>query len=219
MTVEYESSDRAALSNLKVQPFPVPMLKMRPVDPGMVQGKGKKDEIESLRRLNAFDRLAKLRESIPDVMDQISDQVRLNREKLAKMSEMKPVKITPALAEHIPKDEITTVAQPAADPSKPQTTSTPQTIYSRKVTIPVAGLRHTEIWNWIRRIQDLPDHRTWKPKQNPDMEAHTSLKRFHDAKTVRDMFLVAHGMKTMKREKKQLEDARKAAAERAAESV
>lgn len=218
MTVEYESGDRAALSNLKAQPFPVPMLKMKPADQKYGQGWKKAEEIKKLKPLSSFDRLAKLREAIPDVMDQIGDQLRLPGQPFEKMKDMRPVKITPKLAEHIPKDEIRAIAQPAADPSKPQSTSPPQTMYRRKITIPVAGLRHTEIWNWIRSHQNLPDHRTWKPAQNPDMEAHVSLERFR-VESSKDKKRVKYGIDTMKREKRQLELARAAAAERAAENV
>ncbi|KAK5101887.1 hypothetical protein LTS08_004346 [Lithohypha guttulata] len=215
LTLEYESNNRDALEKIKAEPLPKPLLKIRPLRSHGRDMTLKRVMFADLRNMAPEDRLQKLQDTIPWIMQQLDNQVILHKEKTPKVKDIRPIKMTPELATHVPKDEIVVKAQPAADPSQPQSTSAPATLYSRKLSIPIAGLRHTEIWNWIRQHQGLRDHRR---RRGAEQRAWQSLCAFGEA-AQKDRRRVKRGVKNKKKEEKQLKNARDAAARIAADNV
>jgi len=216
LTVEYESTDREALSQLKAYPLPKPQLKIRP------RANNKKEREEQEQKLRQ-----QIAESNPDPrkgqIQPKSIAAQLGIQKLAFASDkptpspklLKPVTLTPEILSHAPKDEITVKAQPAAEASSPQTTSPPQTTYSRSLTLPLAGVRHHEIWNWIRQHTGLPDHRL---RSHDEKIAYLQLVD-HKHRAAKDRQLVKAGVEAMKREEAELKKAREAADRMAAEAA
>lgn len=216
LTVEYESTDRDALSQLKAFPLPKPQLKIKP------RANSKTEQEEQERQLRQ-----QVAESNPDprkgLIQPKSIAAQLGIQQLAFATDkptpspkfLKPVTLTPDILSRAPKDEITVKAQPAAEASTPQTTSPPQTTYSRSLTLPLAGVRHHEIWNWIRQHTGLPDHRA---RPTAEKVAYLELVN-HKKRAAKDRQLVKGGVEAMKREEAELKKAREAADRMAAEAV
>lgn len=219
LTVEYESTDREALSQLKAFPLPKPQLKIQPRANNRTEKQEQEQKLrEQVAAMNPDPRKKGQAGALPT-----SVAAQLGIQQLAFASnkptpspkDLKPVKLTPEILSHAPKDEITVKAQPAADASTPQTTSPPETTYSRTLTLPLAGLRHHEIWNWIRQHTGLGDHRRIPEAEGSAYQALCGHKR----RAAKDRHLVRTGVEAMKREEQELKKAREAAERMAAEAA
>lgn len=125
-----------------------------------------------------------------------------------KMSRMRPVRMTANIVKHAPKDTIQAKGMKSVNGEL-------QTIYGRTITTPLAGVRHTELWNWIRQHQGLPDHRKI-PQEEEDR--HKQYLRF-GKQAHKDRILVRKGVGAKKKEEKELRKAREAAERNAADTV
>lgn len=191
LSVEYESPDQQALSQLKIKPFPKPQLHIqRPktsnplyegsVDPGRRQ-----------------------------------QPTRDPRHPVPSPKTLNPVPMPDNVREHAPRDEIRPVPQSSNGPASPQVTTPSETIYTRTVTLPLAGLRHTEIWNWIRQHTKLQNHR---PVPSEEGQSYQIVARFKK-EAAKDRKRVKTGINAMKKEQLELRKAREAAERMAADNV
>lgn len=218
LTVEYESTDREALSQLKAFPLPKPQLKIKPRANNRTEQQEQEQKLrEQIAAMNPDPRKGQPAAQPKSIAAQLGiQQLAFASDKpTPSPKDLKPVKLTPEILSHAPKDEITVKAQPAADASSPQTTSPPQTIYARSLTLPLAGVRHHEIWNWIRQHTGLADHRRIPEAEGSAYKALVG----HKKRAAKDRKLVNAGVQAMKREEMELKKAREAAERMAAEAA
>lgn len=193
LSITYESPDRDSLSKLDLK-FPKPLARIQPEVITRTEGDKKIQEASPLPK------------EVRDLPNPNAPQ--------PKPKTLLPIQMTPEILSHAPKDEIKTKAQPAPDPSAPQTTSPPETVYTRTVTLPLGGLRDNEIWLWIR--QQLKIHHK-KSLEGHEAQEWIGLKE-HRSKAEQDRRRVKEGMDAMKKEQMELKRAREAAARMAAEA-
>lgn len=187
LSVEYQSPDQQALSQLKIKPYPKPQLHLkRPKVPNPWSADPRR------RQLPARD----ARHPVPSP-------------KL-----LEPIYVPDDIAQHAPKDEIKQVINKDSEPSPPSA-GPPQTLYTRTVTLPLAGLRHIEIWNWVRQHTKLADHRVVPAE---DMKEYREVSRFRKQAAL-DRKRVKTGIDAMKKEKLELKKAREAAEAMAADAI
>lgn len=193
LSITYESPDREALSKLNLR-FPKPLQRTKPLVRTRTEGDKQIQETSPVPK---------------ELKNPPSPDAPLPRVKT-----LTPVQMTAEIRAHAPKDEIKAKAQPAADPSGPQTTSAPETVFTRTVTLPLGGLRANEVWLWMRQQLDL-HHETLM--MGKDKEEWVRLARFR-AEADKDRQRVKTGIDAMKREKLELKKARENAAKMAAEA-
>ncbi|KAK5958285.1 hypothetical protein OHC33_000127 [Knufia fluminis] len=214
LTVEYESTDREALSQLKAYPLPKPQLKVKPRANNKTEQQEQEQNLREQR--SAADPDPRKAQPAAQPRSVVEGLGYHHLQKLTPSPKtLQPVKLTPEILSHAPSDEIKVKAQPVADASSPQTTSPPQTTYSRSLTIPLAGVRHTEIWNWIRQHTGLPDHRRIPAPEMAEWQKVAD----HNRQAAKDRKLVKTGIDAMKREQLELKKAREAAERMAAEAT
>lgn len=215
MTLEYHSSQSDTLTNLKTTPLPKPLERL-PVGiwTGEKRGsrltfppkEGEQIIFNGVQTEPSDDPEAKIRFHNPSrLWREMGEQFLNDIGKMPKTKDIKPVEFSRMILEHCPKDEVVPVAQSAADASAPQTTSPPETIYSRKVTTPITGVRHIELWNWIRQTGRLP-YIGSAPSEEELKEYHQSQK--DDRRSNRDRKRVKKGLETKRGQEKALKDAR-----------
>lgn len=168
MTLEYHSTQKETLKELKTKPFPKPLQRL-PI--GIWRGQARGTKLTFPPKEGEKITLNGRQTEIPDEDDKDAkvrfwNPSRLWREmgcqflttvgKMPKTENIKPVEFSRMILEHCPSAQIVPVPQLPADASAPQTTSPPEILYSRKVTVPITGLRHHEIWNWVRQTGNLP---------------------------------------------------------------
>lgn len=220
LSVEYESSDKDELSKLKATPLPKPLFKLPAREFRKRRGKSwpatpnaQKEKIIAQSHAETRQRRQETTPSV--ILEQLNGQLLLTNEPLPKVKLIKPITMTPDIASHAPSDEITIKAQPAADPSQPQSTSPPATVYSRTVTTPLAGLRHNEIWQWLRQHTGLPDHQPPTKEEEHKWQELVKFKQQAD----KDRKMVKAGLKLMRGEQAQLRKAKALADQMAAENI
>lgn len=126
------------------------------------------------------------------------------------ISQIQPVSIPPHIAAVAPSDEIVTVAQPAADPSEPQTTSPPVVRYQRTLTLPLAALRGIDIFEWLRQplLPEMSRKRSKINKADSQKLVGGPKRREQSAE---DRARVKRGVDAMKREQAEIRQAKAAA--------
>lgn len=215
MTLEYHSTQKEALKELKTKPFPKPLqripvgiwngeergtkLKFPPKEGEKIELNGKQTEVTD-------DPDAKVRFWNPSrLWREMGCQFLSDVGKMPKVESIKPVEFSRMILEHCPSAQILPVPQLPADASAPQTTSPPETLYSRKVTIPITGVRHHELWNWVRQTGNLP-----YIEAEPSEEELAEYQQDHkDArKSEKDRKRVKTGLDKKRNEEKALKDAR-----------
>lgn len=191
LSVEYQCPDRNALEQLKTEPFPKPQLHVRnPKTP------------HPLLKMGFDPRRRQWKSHIPD--PKVLDPVRMTKEVLS----------------HAPRDEIQEIKEvkevpPPSKRSDAQAADSSETLYTRTVTLPLAALRHHEIWNWIRQHTKLPDHRRTPVNE---LVQYVEVKQFMK-KAEKDRQMVRASMVAMKKEQQELKKAREAAERMAAENM
>lgn len=196
ISVEYESANREALSQLKINPYPKPQLsvkKPKTLNPAY------EGSLDPRRR---------------------QQRARDPRRPVPKVKDIEPFYFPEGVLEHAPRDEIKEVAlldetTTATAKTAAQGTSPSKTLFTRTVTIPLAGLRHIEIWNWIRQHTNLRDHRSIP---TDELKAYQEVARFK-TQGEKDRKRVKTAMDAMKKEQAELKKARAAAEAIAAEAV
>lgn len=193
LSVEYQSPDQQALAQLNIKPYPKPQLHLKnPKTPNpAIEGSA-----DPRRR---------------------QQPARDRRHPVPSPKALPAIYFPKNVIEHAPRDEIKQMAELEASSAKSAKKATPpaQTLYTRTVTIPLAGLRHIEIWNWIRQHTKLPDHR---PVPSEEGKAYQQVARFRK-EAEKDRKRVKAGIGAMKREQQELKKAREAAERMAAENV
>lgn len=194
LSVEYESADKEALSQLKIKPYPKPQLSVKnPKTPNPAY----EGSLDPRRR---------------------QQRARDPRRPVPKPQNIEPFHFPEGVIEHAPRDEIQEITQ-LSETSQTKTTTqvipSERTLYTRTVTIPLAGLRHIEIWNWIRQHTKLPDHR---PVPSDEGKAYHAVAHFK-REAEKDRQRVKTAMKAMKKEQQELKKAREAAEAIAAEAI
>lgn len=188
MSIEYQSPDQQALSQLKIKPYPKPQLHIkRPKVPNPWLADPKR------RQLPARDA----------------------RHPVLSPKYLEPVYVPEDVAKHAPQDEIKQVNVPDSTPSPQQAGNPPKPLYTRTVTLPLVGLRHIEIWNWIRQHTKLSDHRTVPAEEIKEYREVSQ----HRRQAAQDRKRVRTGIDAMKREKLELKKAREAAERMAADNI
>lgn len=188
LSVQYQSPDQQALSQLKIKPYPKPQLHL------------KKSKVPNPWSADPRRRQLPARDPRHPVLSP----------KL-----LEPVYVPDNVAQHAPKDEIKQITDSESSLSSQQAGSTPQTLYTRTVTLPLAGLRHIEIWNWIRQHTKLSDHRVVPGEEIKDYRGVSQFRK----QAALDRKRVKAGIDAMKREKLELKKAREAAERMAADSI
>lgn len=194
MSVEYESADRDALSKLRITPYPKPQLHIKKPKTSNPAFEGSLDPRRRQQRS------------------------RDPRHPVPKLRHIDPIHFPENVLEHAPRDEIKEIdasAIASTDRSSGAVQDGPATLYSRTVTIPLAGLRHTEIWNWIRQHTRLPNQR---PVPSDEGKAYQIVAHFKK-QAARDRERVRTAIDAMKREQQELKKARAAADALAAEAI
>lgn len=220
LSVEYESSNQDDLSNLKATPLPKPLYKLPLRELYQHMNKSwpslPKTQKAKLIASSLVEARKRRIETIPStVLEQINGQISFEGEPMIKLKVVKPVQFTSDILSHAPKDEITIKSQPAADASQPQSTSPPTAVYSRTLTTPIAGLRHTEIWQWIRQHTGLPDHHRTEKSEEHQWQDLLKFKK----QAQKDRELVAEGLRVMRAEQAQLKKAKALADQMTADAV
>lgn len=103
-------------------------------------------------------------------------------------------------------DEVVLKPQPPANPSSPSTTSPPQPVYIRSVTLGLGRRPGWEIWSWFKLRTKCQPVRT----STEDVQMKQELEQFA-RRAEHDRRRVKAGMDAMKREKEDLKRAREAA--------
>lgn len=207
LTAEYESTDRQELEHIQPAAFPLQLSRIPPLrrwESERVRKKEKRtEETEKKEREDPVNKVYQLAKAIGIPKPYIAGFV------TPMLDELKPISMTPEIQAHAPDSAIVTKAQPAVSPEEPQTTSSPTTTYSRTLTLPLAGLRATEIWHWLRQPQKL-QYEGRSEKQNAMTAPWQKLCHFKEQAKI-DRRLVAAGLVKRKQEEAEIAKARQIA--------
>lgn len=208
LTVEYESTDRQALERLNIS-LPKPLLRIRRAGTPAAES----NQADKPKRVSRYKSQEPAQEPstnswIVKARELGVSKLVTGKMKMPSPESLRPIEMTPAVKDAAPKDEIVVKSQPLSSSSQPQSVSSPTMLYSRTLTLPLAAIRHTEIWNWLRQHTDLP-YKGSSPEQKEAEKEHQEMLKFL-AKADKDRQLVRAGFMAKKKEENDLKAARAA---------
>ena len=178
LSLEFESSDRAALEGLKQVAFPKPLSRIHVHEKSNLLQRKRENELYQIDIDSVEWKSEELKMIATRCYQEMGGQLplKINPFDYSKIAGVPRVRFSDASSPNLPSSEIITKAQPAADPSKTQSTSPPETIYAKNITSPIIGVRHNELWTWLRNQARLQDRIT-PPKE--EIDAHLEWKAEH----------------------------------------
>lgn len=217
MTVTYETPEKKFLEkNIKM---PRPLFRI-PQPPKKIQEQLKLQRQQQQRQPDTDPETRTNNERRqPTFEEQMDLDGKDGKRRQRQVSKIPAVTIPPHIAAVAPKDEITLVPQPATDPAAPQTTSPPQPVYSRTLTLPLAGLRHHEIYWWFKQPLKASGLFRYGARRTPlEEKMEISKLQAFKKRAQMDRIRVKKGVEAMKREEAELKKARESAAAMTAEA-